>query len=898
MKIHYAFLLAWGLSAPLHAQEDYKKWVNEAPRLTADFYRSDSARHVAGHVLSYQLPSGAWPKNINFFHDHCQRPLDINEGTIDNNATTTEVRFLMRLYQATQDTTYLHAALRGIGYLLHMQYANGGWPQYWPRRDHYHARITFNDNAMQNVMQLLREVYERREPFHVGVSDALRQQAREAFDRGVDCILKCQIRQQGRLTVWCQQHDEVTLQPVGARSFELPGLCQHESATIVLFLMSLPHPSEAVRQAVEGAVEWFRRSCIHEPDGSHRWARYYNLDDNRPFFCGRDGVKKYRLQDIDEERQRGYSWYGRQGDRVLERYKAWKQAQETSGQKDKSEAKRVQKYPIEDYDEPTVDAIAPNAEWEALADGLHCSWASRNELYQKHRVPELTESTTTTISAWRGERANLEAVLYGKTDQGTLSVRMAPLKRNGRGRGRKCASARFLNYVITDDGRGCGNHNFALKPWLVPDVIDLDKPKAVRARETRPVWCTIEVPRDMRPGSYTTRMEVLNEKGIVVKTLNLSVEVNGHTLPKPSEQKFHLDLWQQPYSVSRYYGVERWSKEHIKALRPYLQALGRAGQSVVTTILFYEPWGEQSHDKFSAMIHTTKRKDGTWQFDYDKFDKYVELCAECGIDKQINCYSMVTWDMKFRYFDEASGQDVDWALKVGSEDYNALWNAYLKDFRAHLEQKGWFDKTCIAMDERNEAQMLAAYSIIKANGFKMALAGNYHASLNDKLYDYCVSLSQGQRFTTAERAYRRDNGLVTTVYTCCTESEPNIFSNSLPAEAAFLPIHVAANGLDGYLHWSWINWDEHPLTDSRFRKFSAGDTYFYYPGNRSSVRFERLVEGIQQYEKIQILKKEKASDQAWMDALDALLTDYRSYAVAGSACADKVDKLETFLNKE
>ena len=561
-------------------------------------------------------------------------------------------------------------------------------------------------------------------------------------------------------------------------------------------------------------------------------------------------------------------------------------------------AEGVQKYPIDNYDEPTVDATAPTAEWNAISDGLHCTWANRNEHYQKHRVPQLTETTSATIRAWKGERANLEAVLFSKSDQGNLSVRMTELKKNGQSTGKSCASARFLNYVITDDGRGCGNHDFTLTPWLVPDVIEQDKPKAINACETRPVWCSIEVPRDIEAGTYTTTMEVVNESNTVIKTLELTINVNAHALPEVADQKFHLDLWQQPYAVSRYYGVERWSDEHIAALRPYLQALGKAGQSVVTTILFYEPWGEQSHDKFSAMIQTTKKTDGTWAFNYDIFDKYVELCAECGIDKQINCYSMVTWDMKFRYFDEATGQDIDWALTVGNDDYKALWNAYLKAFRAHLEEKGWFEKTCIAMDERSEAQMLSAYEVIKANGFKMALAGNYHSSLNDKLYDFCVALAQGQNFTAAERKYRRNNNMVTTVYTCCTESEPNIFSNSLPAEAAFLPIHIAANDLDGYLHWSWINWDEHPLTDTRFRKFGAGDTYCFYPGNRSSVRFERLVEGIHQFEKIQILKQEKASDTEWMEKLNLMLEDCKDYIVAGTECAGKVDKMEAFLNGE
>lgn len=205
-------------------------------------------------------------------------------------------------------------------------------------------------------------------------------------------------------------------------------------------------------------------------------------------------------------------------------------------------AENVQKYPIDDYEEPTVEATAPAAEWNALAEGLHCSWASRDVHYQKHLVPQLTETSTATVSAWKGERANLEAVLFSNQEQGSLAVRMTEWKKDGAGTGRHCATARFLNYVITDDGRGCGNHNFSLGTWLVPDVIEQDKPKVVHARETRPVWCSIEVPRDIEAGVYATTLEVADEGGTVVASLNLNIEVVDRSLPEAADRKFHLDL--------------------------------------------------------------------------------------------------------------------------------------------------------------------------------------------------------------------------------------------------------------------------------------------------------------------------------------------------------------------
>ncbi len=552
-------------------------------------------------------------------------------------------------------------------------------------------------------------------------------------------------------------------------------------------------------------------------------------------------------------------------------------------------------YPIDDYAEPRVGTSPDAAAWALVPAGLNATWASRDVHYSLHEVPDVEQQSTATLHAWKGERANIQALLYSNSDEGTLSVRMTEWKKNGTATGINGGEARFVNYVITDDYVACGNHPMTLPQWLVADVIDQDKPHAVPAMETRPVWCTIEVPRNIDAGEYTTELEVVDEEGSVVKSLLLNVVVNSHSLPEVADQKFHLDLWQQPYSVSRYYQVERWSDEHLAALRPYLAALGRAGQRTVSAILFYEPWGEQTHDLFDPMIETIRYADGTWEYDYSVFDTYVELCAEYGIDKQINCFSMVPWDMSFRYFDEATGDYKFLTTTTGAAEYKELWTSFLTSFKAHLEEKGWFEKTNIAMDERAESDMLNAYAIANGLGFKMALAGNYHSNLCDKLQDFCVQLGQEHLFTASQLASRKANGMITTFYTSCANSEPNIYSNSLPAEAAYLPIYAAKMNLDGYLHWSWINWDEHPLTDTRFRKFGAGDTYCYYPGNRSSVRFERLIEGIHQFEKIHILREEYKNDSEKLAVLNALLGRFTG-SVAGEECAAIVNDLEDFLN--
>ncbi len=552
-------------------------------------------------------------------------------------------------------------------------------------------------------------------------------------------------------------------------------------------------------------------------------------------------------------------------------------------------------YPINEYTEPRLNTTPDATSWNTLPDGLIATWGSRDVHYKLHEVPELTLQTTATLHAWKGERANIQAVLYSKTDQGSLSVRMTEWKKNGSATGVNTGEARFVNYVITDDFTSCGNNSMTYPTWLVADVIDQDKPHAVPAMETRPVWCTLEIPRDIEAGEYTTELEIVKADNQVVKSLKLNVVVNSHSLPAVAEQKFHLDFWQQPYAVSRYYSVERWSDEHLEALRPYLKALGRAGQRVVSAILFYEPWGEQTHDLFDPMVQTTKKSDGTWEYDYTIFDRYVELCNEYGINKQINCFSMLPWDMSFRYFDEASNSYKNLTTTYSSNEYRDLWTNFLTAFKAHLQQKGWFEKTVIAVDERGEAAMLKAYEIANALGFKMALAGNYHSSLCDILHDKCVQLGQEHHITSVQLADRKAKNRITTYYTSCANSEPNIYTNSYPAEAAYLPIYAAKMNLDGYLHWSWMNWDEDPLTDSRYRKFGSGDTYCYYPGNRSSVRFERLIEGIHQYEKIQILREEYSDNLDMLYKLNTLLGRFTG-SIAGEECATLVDDLEDFLN--
>lgn len=331
-------------------------WPTFAKNADDAFMGTAEAARVGDNLLFYQHETGGWPKNMRLqdpLTDNVRKKVDeMKKGkryaTIDNKGTTTEIIYLSRLYNATKDERYLDAVLRGFDYLFKAQYANGGWPQFFPLSKGYYTHITYNDDAMVNVLKVMRDAAKGKAPFTF-LPDSVKAKAQASLDKGVDCILKTQVVQDGRKTVWCAQYDENTLQPADARAFELASLSGQESDDIVLFLMSLSKPSMEIRQCIEDAVAWFKKSKITgiqiekytNGDGKKDirvvpcaqdnapcdplWARFYTLDDNRPFFCDRDGVKRYSLDEIGYERRNGYSWYNNDGMDVLKRYETWRQ---------------------------------------------------------------------------------------------------------------------------------------------------------------------------------------------------------------------------------------------------------------------------------------------------------------------------------------------------------------------------------------------------------------------------------------------------------------------------------------------------------------------------------------------------------------------------------------------
>ncbi len=351
MKNFKAFLVVFSLvlSMNVSAQEKKITWKKITESKDDNWFETPEAKAVAENVLLYQRDIGGWPKNIEM-----QNELSVSEKqnltklksdpkgcTTDNGATCQEMLFLSKIYKKQPDTRYKTAFLKGVMYLVTAQYKNGGWPQFFPLKEGYYTHITYNDNSMVNILNMFKEIKDKTDFFSIPVPEEIIKMTEISFNKGIDCIIKTQYKQNGILTAWCAQHDRETLEPAKARAYELPSLSGKESAKITLLLMSIKNPSKEIITAIETSTAWFEKTkitgikietvdndrvVIADPEGEPLWARFMELKDNKPFFCDRDGKKKYSLAEIGKERRNGYAWYTNEPKEVLKKYAAWKKS--------------------------------------------------------------------------------------------------------------------------------------------------------------------------------------------------------------------------------------------------------------------------------------------------------------------------------------------------------------------------------------------------------------------------------------------------------------------------------------------------------------------------------------------------------------------------------------------
>jgi hypothetical protein len=516
-------------------------------------------------------------------------------------------------------------------------------------------------------------------------------------------------------------------------------------------------------------------------------------------------------------------------------------------------------------EEYTFDTTLNMALWKAQKKGLHVSFVSTDELYFRTEVPELnTEALSWSETGWKGERLNTEILVWSPDTINQFRFILNDLK-NEKGKvlsknniqlSKVCYVLSNYPYNAKDASCGGGpvDRAYLLPDRFAPIIIGGTDRFDLPGKTARPVWLSINIPANAEPGLYKGVVEMQTENAHVV--LNVKIKVQDHSIPKPHDWKFRLDLWQNPWVIAEYYHVKPWSDEHKALLKKHLQLYADAGGTFITIYGVHSPWGDNEYSIEGGMIEWIKQKNGLWKFDYNIFDQYVKLAMSMGIDKAITIYTPLPYNSRFRYMNEKTGNYIYESWPPESDTFKTTYNIFLNDLRVHLQKKGWLNKTYIGVNESAMDQTLAAIKVIRNNSkqWKITYAGDWHTELDTLLNDYSSVFAKEPNIDEVNK--RAAHSRTSTFYICCTPPKPNTFIFSPPIEGRWLGWYTFAHHYDGFLRWAYDAWPADPMRDARFGSWAAGDCYLMYPGGNSGIRFEKLREGIVDYEKIRILKEE------------------------------------------
>lgn len=547
------------------------------------------------------------------------------------------------------------------------------------------------------------------------------------------------------------------------------------------------------------------------------------------------------------------------------------------------------------------------------------SFASSNVRYDKDQQPISKTQKEMVMSAWKGERVNTQILVWPNSGISNFSVKGSDFKGGQSTFGKSSLKFGYIKYVAANiSGGHCGKVP-NLPEVSVADAISNQSTIALSKNKIQPVWLTIDVPRNVAAGEYTCKITFSGDGSNDFDTMSLKIKVDGHILPQPASWNFYLDLSQFPLSEARYYKVKPWSDEHFAKIKPNMMRLANAGQKVITTSFFWDPfsmetsqWGEEN-----LMIRIQKGTNGQLTYDFTNFDKWVNFMMSLGINKQISVYGLYPFNNNFEFYFKDAKKDYSSNAKaltankapqqmyskqsfaLLSNDYNDFWSGLLTAFAQHLKQKGWFNKTVLFFDERPAKETAGVIQFVKKTipDFKIGYAGGYHPEfMKDVSY---FSIASYLIIPPDVLSQMQQQGRIVSYYTCCTEKKPNIFTYSDPAEGVFLGWYALANNYNGYMRYAYDQWSPSSATDTRHPLVPAGDNMIVYPNNNSSVRFEKLLEGIQDFEKIRILKAEwtKKNQQSKLAKLDAILSRFKRTSVGTITDYEQiVEDAQQFIN--
>jgi len=504
---------------------------------------------------------------------------------------------------------------------------------------------------------------------------------------------------------------------------------------------------------------------------------------------------------------------------------------------------------------------------KSFAQVLKGSYGQISHFYEKcHPFGEELSQESVQV-CWRGERISNAILLWAEgLPLENIGFRFSDLvSPDGLRIDSSLFQIRSVQFAHADlESRPCGQYSD--RDWAqfieLGDILSTCLETSLLPFCPNIYWLTIDIPQHTIPGTYTGVIQALTGQGNTLD-FRLSLKVTAHTLPAVENWGFHLDLWQYPTAVLDRYNdsypehrIEIWSEEHFKLLKKKYKLLANMGQKVITAHIKEGALGSPS------MIKWIRHMDGSWSYDFTVFDSYVDSMMNWGITEQISCQSPVGWNSEtIPYWSEEENSIKELSAPVGSDLYYKCWMHFLDAFSIHLQKKAWFPKAVLYLDEVDSEKLSWIINMIKSNhaDWKIGLAGfnPLPDTLVNKIYDLSMMLGRDsvQRPVVENQIF--------TFYTSCNPPRPNNFlaGDADPAFNIWLGWHAQKMGYNGFLRWAFDYWTVNDPLEQRIGGYTSGDFSFSYRSSNdlnmnicSSVRLELLREGIEDYEKISILR--------------------------------------------
>ena len=496
--------------------------------------------------------------------------------------------------------------------------------------------------------------------------------------------------------------------------------------------------------------------------------------------------------------------------------------------------------------------------------------------YTDARLKEVEALTKTseTVTAWKNDKAVSEIALYSKfMEMSNVAVAASDLTDgNGNTISKDNVTATFIKSTKAYNG---GYLGYGSKDRVIPadngtnrsesaDILWTTEPVDMKSNDVQGVWVEFAIPETAEAGTYTAALTVTADELAAPLTFDYTVEVQDAVLADAEDYEFRITQWQYPYSSAEYYGVEAFSDEHFEILASSMGIYKEVGGTTLTTTFTEEAWSGQTYSAndvhYPSMVKWTKNADGSFTYDYSDFDAWVSFCKEMGLGEKIVAYGIAPWHGSFTYWENDVLKYE--AYSVGNARYNEVWTAFLTNFAAHLEEKGWKENVYIGIDERGVSE--AAFNVAEAAGLKTAADIDNisnHWAIAQRVTDLNVGDTAAQANASVFAKLlkiRNEKGYNTTLYSC-TEHQPGNFSLSSPVESYWAVLNAGMMGAHGFNRWAFDAWVADPLTDATHNSFEPGDCFVIFPDDKNaenptskySVRLARMAEGIRDVNKLE-----------------------------------------------